>query len=81
MPKVLVYFLLFISGGSKLEIKTYEDIEKFREACGASSVMIARAAQWNPSIFRAEGPIPMHDIINKYLRYVRKCSLFPLYCL
>lgn len=42
------------NGGSK-EIEKYCDILKFREACGASSVMIARAAEWNCSIFRKNG--------------------------
>ena len=55
------------SGGSK-EIKCFEDIEKFREACGASSVMLARAAMWNCSIFRKDGMLPLHDVIRDYLR-------------
>lgn len=44
------------NGGSK-EIEKYSDILKFREACGASSVMIARAAEWNCSIFRKNGNV------------------------
>lgn len=42
------------NGGSK-DIEKYEDILKFRNECGTSSVMIARAAEWNVSIFRREG--------------------------
>lgn len=42
------------NGGSK-EIKKYEDILKFRELSGSSSVMIARAAEHNVTIFRKEG--------------------------
>lgn len=44
------------------------DILKFRDACGASSVMVARAAQWNCSIFRNEGTLPIEEIIDRYLR-------------
>jgi len=56
------------SGGSK-EIEKYEDIAKFREETGCSSVMLARAAQWNCSIFRPEGLLPLDDVITAYLRY------------
>ena len=38
------------NGGSK-DIQKHAHILRFKEECGASSVMIARAAQWNPSIF------------------------------
>ena len=48
------------NGGSK-DIEKYEDILKFRNASGASSVMIARAAEWNVSIFRKEGNL-LHTI-------------------
>lgn len=56
------------NGGSK-EINSYEDIENFRKSTGASSVMIARAAQLNCSIFRRQGLIPMDDVIVEYLKY------------
>ncbi|CAH1780377.1 unnamed protein product [Owenia fusiformis] len=55
------------NGGSK-EIKEYGDIEKFRLSCGASSVMIARAAEHNNSIFRKEGKLPLDDVIKAYLK-------------
>lgn len=55
------------SGGSK-EIDTYEDILRFRKATGASSVMIARAAQWNSSVFRPMGKLPLDEVIDAYLR-------------
>lgn len=55
------------NGGSK-EIERYSDIEKYRLQCGASSIMIARAAEWNPSIFRKEGMLPIQDVIKKYLK-------------
>lgn len=57
------------NGGSKDLIKTYADIERFREMTGASSVMIAREAQWNPSIFRKEGRQPAEEIVKKYIKY------------
>lgn len=31
--------------------------------------MIARAAQWNCSIFRKEGLLPIDDVIKAYLKY------------
>ncbi|XP_034251715.1 tRNA-dihydrouridine(20) synthase [NAD(P)+]-like [Thrips palmi] len=54
------------NGGSK-EILCFEDIEKFRTDTGCSSVMVARAAEWNVSIFRKEGLLPLDDVIKKYL--------------
>lgn len=44
-----------IANGGSRDIEKYEDILKFRNECGTSSVMIARAAEWNVSIFRKEG--------------------------
>lgn len=44
-----------IANGGSRDIEKYEDILKFRKECGSSSVMIARAAEWNVSIFRKEG--------------------------
>lgn len=44
-----------IANGGSNDIECYEDIEKFRNDCGASSVMIARGVQKNISIFRKEG--------------------------
>ena len=34
---------------------TYAGIRKFWKDSGASSVMIARACEWNPSVFRSNG--------------------------
>ena len=59
--------LVCYSGGSK-EIEKYEDIDKFRKAAGCSSVMLARAAEWNVSIFRPSGLIPIDDVVERYLR-------------
>lgn len=55
------------NGGSK-EILKYSDILKFKKECGVSSVMLARAAQWNVSIFRKDGLLPIDDVIKAYLK-------------
>jgi len=60
---------IIANGGSK-EIETYEDIGKFKDITNASSVMIARAAQWNCSVFRKEGKLPLDEVITAYLKYV-----------
>ncbi|XP_078688741.1 tRNA-dihydrouridine(20) synthase [NAD(P)+]-like [Branchiostoma floridae x Branchiostoma belcheri] len=57
------------NGGSGDQIKRYEDLQRFREDTGASSVMVARAAQWNFSIFRPDGMLPVDDVIRDYLKY------------
>ncbi|CAD7090975.1 unnamed protein product [Hermetia illucens] len=57
-----------IANGGSREIDKYADIAKFRDACGVDSVMIARAAQYNVSIFRKEGLLPLDDVIVKYLK-------------
>lgn len=54
------------NGGSK-EMSKWSDINAFKENCGASSVMVARAAEWNCSIFRKEGMLPLEDVIKEYL--------------
>ena len=62
---------IIANGGSSnnrnSEINTFQGISEFWKQSGASSVMIARAAEWNPSVFR---PGPRDDImvmIEKYL--------------
>ncbi|OXU28909.1 hypothetical protein TSAR_006798 [Trichomalopsis sarcophagae] len=55
------------NGGSK-EIEKRADIFKFKKETGCSSVMIARAAEWNCSIFREAGMLPMEDVIKSYLK-------------
>ena len=41
-----------IANGVSAMVKTFEDIDKCRQETACSSVMLARAAQWNPSVFR-----------------------------
>lgn len=60
-------FPVICNGGSK-EIDRYSDIFKFKEACGASSVMLARAAEWNVTIFRPKGQLPLMDVMKEYLK-------------
>ncbi|XP_073941684.1 dihydrouridine synthase 2 isoform X1 [Choristoneura fumiferana] len=55
------------NGGSK-EIEKHSDIYKFKEMTGCTSVMLARAAEWNCSIFRKEGLLPMDTVIKEYLQ-------------
>jgi len=57
------------NGGSKDQIKCYSDIAPFLQSCGTSSVMIARAAEWNSSVFRKEGLRTLDDVIKDYLKY------------
>lgn len=57
------------NGGSLDLVKTFADIEEFRKASGASSVMLARAAMWNPSVFSPKGPLPLETVMEEYLKY------------
>uniref|UniRef100_A0A672TGL1 DRBM domain-containing protein n=1 Tax=Strigops habroptila TaxID=2489341 RepID=A0A672TGL1_STRHB len=57
------------NGGSHDFINEYTDIETFQKATAASSVMIACAAMWNPSIFRKEALVPLKDIMQDYIKY------------
>lgn len=58
-----------IANGGSNDIDNFDDIEKFKELCGTTSVMIARAAQKNISIFRKEGTIPIDSIIPEFLTF------------
>ncbi|NXH17573.1 DUS2L synthase, partial [Bucco capensis] len=58
------------NGGSHDFINEYTDIETFQKATAASSVMIARSAMWNPSIFRKHGPFPLKEVMQDYIKYV-----------
>lgn len=56
------------NGGSNV-IKSYSDVLKFREATEASSVMLARCAMRNPSIFKPENDFePIERVIEKFLK-------------
>lgn len=66
---LIFYIICILISGASGEIETFEDIERFRKETGASSVMVARAAEHNPSIFRSEGLLPVEDVIKKYIEY------------
>lgn len=70
MIKIQLSWWLLCSGGSLDLVKANGDIEDFRKATGTSSVMLARAAMWNVSIFSKEGPFPVEKIMEEYLKYV-----------
>lgn len=57
------------NGGSLDLVKTNGDIEDFRTATGASSVMLARAAMWNASVFSKQGLLPVERVMEEYLKY------------
>ncbi|XP_074489465.1 tRNA-dihydrouridine(20) synthase [NAD(P)+]-like [Sebastes fasciatus] len=57
------------NGGSLDLVKINADIEDFRKATGASSVMLARAAMWNASVFSNQGPLPLERVMEDYLKY------------
>ncbi|XP_015771212.1 PREDICTED: tRNA-dihydrouridine(20) synthase [NAD(P)+]-like [Acropora digitifera] len=61
-----------IANGVSTLVKGYADIEKYRVETGCSSVMLARAAQWNPSIFREEGRVPSFQVIQEYIKLAIK---------
>lgn len=55
-----------------------EDIAKLQAQVPAvSSFLIARGAQWNPSVFRKEGPLPGKDMVMEYLDIATKYDMHP----
>ncbi|XP_057784345.1 uncharacterized protein LOC131001781 isoform X1 [Salvia miltiorrhiza] len=50
------------------DVFEYEDFERIKVATGASSVMVARGALWNASIFSSKGKLPWEDVKREYLR-------------
>lgn len=66
---VVQWSCLLIFSGESSRIDTYEDILKFKRESGCTSVMIARAAQYNPSIFRVGGKLLLDEVIKAYLKY------------
>ena len=63
---------IIANGGSSnnrnSNINTYEGLRAFWTESGAASVMVARAAEWNPSVFRAEGKLEVAEVMEQYLR-------------
>ncbi|KNA22624.1 hypothetical protein SOVF_031710 [Spinacia oleracea] len=50
------------------DVFDYEDIQRIKVATGASSVMVARGALWNASIFSPQGKLPWEDVKKEYVR-------------
>lgn len=63
-----MFELYLISGGSG-QIDTYADIVAFKEKTKANSVMVARAAEQNCSVFRKQGKLELDQVICDFLRY------------
>lgn len=59
-----------IANGGSNEVKTYEDLEKFRQDCGVTSVMLGRQAMWNASIFSKKGKENLDDVLKRFLQIV-----------
>lgn len=58
-----------IANGGSNHIKTHKDILEFREKTQTSSVMIARAAMKNPSIFKPDNCLmPVQAIMPEFLK-------------
>uniref|UniRef100_A0A2P2KMD5 DUS-like FMN-binding domain-containing protein n=2 Tax=Rhizophora mucronata TaxID=61149 RepID=A0A2P2KMD5_RHIMU len=50
------------------DVFEYADFKRIRVATGASSVMVARGALWNVSMFSPEGKVHWEDVKRKYVR-------------
>lgn len=62
-----------IANGGSSHIKSYSDAIEFRNNTNASSVMIARTAMKNPSIFKSDGStIPNNVLITEFLKLAVK---------
>ena len=53
------------------DVFEHADIARVRQATGAAAALVARGAQWNPSIFRPEGFLPQAQVRQDYVRYSR----------
>ncbi|PON48678.1 tRNA-dihydrouridine synthase [Parasponia andersonii] len=50
------------------DVFEYDDFQRIKVATGASSVMVARGALWNASIFSPHGKLPGEDVKREYVR-------------
>ncbi|XP_057457957.1 uncharacterized protein LOC130748729 [Lotus japonicus] len=55
------------------DVFEYDDFQRIKSATGASSVMVARGALWNASIFSPEGEVS-YEVVKR--EYIRKCFLW-----
>ncbi|KAI8321918.1 FMN-linked oxidoreductase [Martensiomyces pterosporus] len=56
------------------DVFKYEDAQRARDETGATSVMTARGAIENPSIFRPEGMLPPLDVAHVYIKTAVRMS-------
>lgn len=62
------FVFFFFDSGDSNNIKCHEDIIEFKRKSNANSVMIARAAMHNVSIFRKDGCLlDKREIISQFL--------------
>lgn len=66
-----------IANGGSRGMHSWREIEEFRKETECNSVMVARAAQVNPSVFRREGPLPPETVIKDYLIYATDYDAHP----
>ncbi|XP_031095337.1 tRNA-dihydrouridine(20) synthase [NAD(P)+]-like isoform X1 [Ipomoea triloba] len=50
------------------DVFEYDDFQRIKDATGASSVMVARGALWNVSMFSPKGKIPWENVKREYVR-------------
>ncbi|KAJ8769317.1 hypothetical protein K2173_002521 [Erythroxylum novogranatense] len=50
------------------DVFEYDDFKRIKVATGASSVMVARGALWNASIFSPEGKLHWEEVKREYVR-------------
>ncbi|GAY35174.1 hypothetical protein CUMW_278120 [Citrus unshiu] len=50
------------------DVFEYDDFQRIKTAAGASSVMAARGALWNASIFSSQGKLHWEDVKREYVR-------------
>ncbi|XP_028754568.1 tRNA-dihydrouridine(20) synthase [NAD(P)+]-like [Neltuma alba] len=55
------------------DVFEYNDFQRIKSATGASSVMVARGALWNASVFSPEGKVSCEEVKREY---IRKCILW-----
>jgi len=56
-----------IANGGSHEVNSFAEMKAVLSRIGGSSIMVARAAQWNPSVFRKDGPLPVYTCVRDYL--------------
>lgn len=50
------------------DVFEYDDFQLIKNVTGAASVMVARGAMWNASIFRSKGKLLWEDVKREYVR-------------